>query len=162
MITVRTLISLLVLLLSLVPGQAQTTTSADVSGQQTLRIGTEGAYPPFNYVKADGSLVGFDIAMTKELCRRIGAKCTFTAYEWPALVPTLLSGQIDAISASMSITQRRKEIVAFTDKYFQAGVRFATCRSGRFQFTDTGLRGKTIGVQTATTSSTFISRAFPS
>ena len=95
--------------LTLGVGQAQ---------DKVLKIGTEGAYPPFNNLTADGKLEGFDIDIAKALCDEMKVKCKFVTQDWDGIIPALQAGKFDAIIASMSITAERKEKVDFTNKYY--------------------------------------------
>ena len=119
-----------------------------------IKIGTEGAYPPFNNLEADGSLVGFDIDIAQALCDEMGAECEFVTQDWDGIIPALLAGKFDAIIASMSITEERKERVDFTNKYYNTPPAIAVPKDSDItEATDAGLSGKTIGAQSATTHS---------
>ncbi|WP_317474102.1 transporter substrate-binding domain-containing protein, partial [Cronobacter sakazakii] len=72
---------------------------------QHLRIGTDPTYAPFESKNAQGELVGFDIDLAKELCKRIQTQCSFTEQPLDALIPSLKAKKIDAIMSSLSITE---------------------------------------------------------
>jgi len=140
---------------------AATQASAD-GWDKAVRVATEGAYPPFNSYDANNNLVGFDIDITAALCAKIKVECTIVAQDWDGIIPGLLANKYDAIIASMSITEERKKKVAFTAKYYQSPPRFAAAKSAGV--TDTSpeaLKGKTIGVQSATTHANYIEKFYP-
>ena len=103
-----------------------------------LRIGVEGAYPPFSEIGTDGKLKGFDIDIAHALCERMKANCTLVQAEFDALIPGLRAKKIDAIVASMSITPERKKSVDFSDKYYQTPARMLARADAKFDVSKTG------------------------
>jgi len=119
-------------------------------------IGTEGAYPPFNNLQADGTLTGFDIDIAKALCEEMKAECTFVTQDWDGIIPALQAKKFDAIVASMSITAERKEKVDFTDKYYNTPPAIAVPKDSAItEATEAGLDGKILGAQASTTHSNY-------
>jgi lysine-arginine-ornithine-binding protein len=126
-----------------------------------MRIGVEGAYPPFSWKEADGSLKGFDIDIAHALCKEMGHTCTLVEQDWDGMIPALLAKKFDAIVASMSITDERKKRVDFTTKYYNTPARLVSKESAGLAGTAKGLAGKRIGVQRGTTHQCFAEKAFP-
>ncbi len=121
-----------------------------------VRIGTEGAYPPFNNLEADGSLVGFDIDIARALCEEMNAECEFITQDWDGIIPALQAGKFDAIIASMSITEERMEKVDFTNKYYNTPPAVAVPKDSDINGSSPeDLAGKVIGVQGSTTHSNY-------
>lgn len=119
-----------------------------------LKIATEGAYRPFNYVKPDGSLAGFDVDIAHALAKEMGLdkdEYELVIQEWDGMIPGLLARKFDVIVASMSITDKRKEAVAFTEPYYYETGSFVAKEGADLEISKQGLKGKTVGVQTATT-----------
>lgn len=121
-----------------------------------IRIGTEGAYPPFNMVDKNGDLKGFDIDISEALCKAAGLEYELVVQDWDGLIPGLLAKKYDAIIASMSITEERKQKVAFTDKYYLTPAKFVAAKGAGIEISKDGLKGKTVGVQRATTHENFV------
>ena len=135
--------------------------TASVSAGEELRIGVEGAYPPFSWKEADGSLKGFDIDITFALCEKMGRECTLVEQDWDGMIPALLARKYDAIVASMSITEERKKRVDFTAKYYNTPARFVAAEGSDLDVSPAGLAGKAVGVQRGTTHQCFMEKLFP-
>lgn len=124
--------------------------------EQMLRIIIAGNYPPFIFTDATGALTGFEIDLTNALCAVIAMRCEYTDTPFEETIPSLIAGRGDAIVASMSITEERKKLVAFTDRYYRTPIEFAAIRGFERPVTPEGLRGLRIGVERATTSETYL------
>lgn len=129
--------------------------SALAAVPKTLRIGTDPTYAPFESKNAQGQLVGFDIDLANEICKRIQAKCTFVESDFDALIPSLKAKKIDAIISSLSITAKRQEEIAFSDKLYAANARLIAPKGSKIQPTLESLKGKTIGLLQGTTQETY-------
>ena len=129
---------------------------------KTIRIGVEGAYPPYSQTEADGTVTGFDIDIANALCAEMGAKCTLVKQDWDGMIPALMARKFDAIIATMDITEERKKKIAFTNKYQHVPARFAALKGTDYQATDAFMKGKRVGVQRATSMDLYISDNFPS
>lgn len=92
--------------------------TAGMGMAQTVRIATEGAYPPYNLVNDKGEVDGFEVELGNELCKRAELQCTWVKNDWDSIIPNLNSGNYDAIMAGMSITEERKKSVAFSQNYY--------------------------------------------
>ncbi|ASY63247.1 Lysine-arginine-ornithine-binding periplasmic protein precursor [Sinorhizobium sojae CCBAU 05684] len=129
--------------------------SAMAEGEKVV-IGTEGAYPPFNNLEADGTLTGFDIDIAKALCEEMKVECTFVTQEWDGAIPALIAKKYDAFIASMSITEERKEKVDFTNKYYNTPPALVVPKDSPItEATEAALDGKTLGAQSSTTHSNY-------
>lgn len=97
---------------------ATTATAAFAAGHETVvRMGTEGAYPPFNYLDDNGEVAGFERELGDELCARAELTCEWVTNEWDSIIPNLVSGNYDTIIAGMSITDEREEVIDFSTPY---------------------------------------------
>jgi polar amino acid transport system substrate-binding protein len=86
--------------------------------QKTVRMGTEGAYEPYNFINDKGEIDGFERELGDKLCEMAGYKCEWVKNDWDSIIPNLMSGNYDTIMAGMSITDERKEKIDFTQNYF--------------------------------------------
>ncbi|TYL44012.1 MULTISPECIES: lysine/arginine/ornithine ABC transporter substrate-binding protein ArgT [Dickeya] len=125
--------------------------SAFAEVPKNIKIGTDPTYAPFESKDASGQLVGFDIDLAKELCKRIQANCTFVESDFDALIPSLKAKKIDAIISSLSITEKRQQEIAFTDKLYAANARLIAKKGSPIQPTLEALKGKRVGVLQAST-----------
>ena len=89
-----------------------------IGGDDVVKIGTEGAYPPYNVINDDGEVDGFERELGDELCRRANLECVWVTNEWDTIIPNLVAGKYDTIMAGMSITDERDETIDFTQPYF--------------------------------------------
>ncbi|RKF14816.1 amino acid ABC transporter [Roseovarius spongiae] len=85
--------------------------------QDTIRLGTEGAYPPFNFINDAGEVDGFERELGDELCKRAELSCVWVTNDWDSIIPNLVSGNYDTIMAGMSITDERDAVIDFTQNY---------------------------------------------
>ena len=134
---------------------------ASSASAQTVRIGTEGAYPPFNSIDSDGNLVGFDIDIANALCEAAKLQCEFVVQDWDGMIPGLLAKKYDAIIASMSITEERKQKVDFTGRYYNTPAKFVAPKGKNYDVSPEGLNGLSVAVQRATTHENFLRDNFP-
>ena len=102
--------------------------SVSVANAKSIRIGTEGAYPPWNNLNSAGELEGAEIDFGIEACKRMGVECEWVTQDWDGIIPALLNGKYDIIIAGMSITEERKQKVNFTTGYMTDGARFAVLK----------------------------------
>ena len=140
--------------------EAQQAAAPAPAAMEVLRVGVEGAYPPFSFVDKDGALGGFDIDIAYALCAEMQMKCELITQDWDGIIPALLAKKYDAIIASMSITEERKQKVAFSNRYYQSPARFIHKKGATEAISVEGLAGKHVGVQRGTVSDRFITGTF--
>ena len=116
------------IILTVLIGLLLTSASVFAKDWSKIRIVTEGAYPPFNYVNKSGELEGFEIDLITVFCEELKADCTLSAQDWDGIFPALLARKYDAVIASVSITEERKKRFYFSEKYFDTPTRFVAKR----------------------------------
>jgi len=121
------------------------TAGAAMAQSETVRIGTEGAYAPFNFINDAGEIDGFEKELGDELCVRAELTCEWVKNDWDSIIPNLVSGNYDAIMAGMSITDERDEVIDFTQNYTPPSDSSFVAASE-----DVDLEGGVIAAQTAT------------
>jgi polar amino acid transport system substrate-binding protein len=125
---------------------AMTATVAFAAGHgQTVRMGTEGAYPPYNFINDAGEVDGFERELGDELCARAELTCEWVKNDWDSIIPNLVSGNYDTIIAGMSITAERDEVIDFTQNYYPPTASAYVALSA-----DADIMGGVVAAQTAT------------
>lgn len=125
-------------------------------GGDKVRIGTEGAYPPFNMIEKDGKVTGFDVDIALALCEKMAVECEVVTSSWDGIIPALNARKFDFLAASMSITDERKEAVDFTEPYYTNGLQFVARKGQDFSTDKAALKGKVVGAQRATIAGTWL------
>jgi octopine/nopaline transport system substrate-binding protein len=115
--------------------------AAQAKDWKKVVIATEGAYAPYNMHAPDGKLIGFEIDLANDVCKRVNLECEFVAQDWNGIIPGLTAGKYDAIMSGMSITPKRLEVIDFTRPYSNAPTTFAVAKGGPLaNMPGTGLR----------------------
>lgn len=128
--------------------------TAGVAMADTIRMGTEGAYPPYNFINDDGKLDGFEIVLGNELCKRAELTCEFVQNDWDSIITNLNSSNYDTIIAGMSITDERKEVIDFTQNYTPPSNSAYLAMSE-----DVDLKGGVVATQAATIQAGYIAES---
>ena len=134
--------------------------AADAYAQDKLKLATEGTYPPWNYRDPSGKLVGWDIEIGYALCERMKAQCEFVAQEWDGIIPGLNAKKFDLIVASMGITAKRKEQVAFSNRYKDTISTFVAKKGVIKDTSVDALAGKRIGVQRGSIQHDYLTKTY--
>jgi len=130
---------------------AMTASMALADGHSVVRMGTEGAYAPWNFLNDAGEVDGFERELGDELCARAELTCEWVTNEWDSIIPNLVSGNYDTIIAGMSVTAERDEVIDFTQAYTPADPSSYLALSA-----DTEVEGGVIAAQTGTIQASFI------
>lgn len=120
--------------------------SAFAALPQNVRIGTDTTYAPFSSKDAKGDFIGFDIDLGNEMCKRMQVKCTWVGSDFDALIPSLKAKKIDVIISSLSITEKRQQEIAFSNKLYAADSRLIAAKGSPIKPTLDSLKGKHVGV----------------
>ena len=127
--------------------------TAGLAHAQTIRMGTEGAYPPYNFINDAGEVDGFERELGDELCKRAELTCEWVTNEWDSIIPNLVSGNYDTIIAGMSITDERDKVIDFTQAYIPPAASAYVALSA-----DADLKG-VVAAQTATIQAGYIAES---
>ena len=141
----------------------------------------EGGYPPWNLTDSSGKIVGFEVDLANDLCKRAGVECKIIAQDWDGMIPGLKAGKFDVIMDGMSITDDRKKEIDFSKPYAAPPAAFMAAKDSAvakalgagkvvnsvkdpkaadaaIKAVQAALKGKTIGVQSSTTHANFASK----
>ncbi|WP_350404618.1 transporter substrate-binding domain-containing protein [Pseudomonas sp. W17] len=124
---------------------------ASTAQAETLKIATEGAYPPFNYVDSNNQLHGFDVDIANALCKQMQVECQIVAQDWEGIIPALLAKKYDAVVASMIATDERKKKIAFSNHYYRTPLSVAVAKDSDISDAQTNFKGRTVGAQASST-----------
>lgn len=127
---------------------------------EKIVLAADAEYPPFQYKNDSGEIVGFDVEITMLACEAAGLTCEFTAQAWDGLIPGLLVGKYDAISASMTATPTRREQVSFTDKLYVAPSQFLVPQGSDLDVSVEGMAGKSIAAQLSSEQAEYLERNY--
>ncbi len=128
---------------------------------QEVKVGIAAeAYPPFASPDASGNWVGWEVDIINAVCAAGQMQCVITPVAWDGIIPSLTSGQIDVIMASMSITDERKQTIDFSDKYYNTPTVIVGTKGVEMAPTAEGLAGKIIGVQASTVHAAYVEKHF--
>jgi polar amino acid transport system substrate-binding protein len=106
--------------ITLMLGALALSATAALADGHAVRMGTEGAYPPYNFINDAGEVDGYEREVGDEICKRAGLACSWVTNDWDGIIPNLVAGNYDTIIAGMSITDERDEVIDFTQEYFPA------------------------------------------
>ena len=126
------------------------TAATDTASSDTLRMGTNATFPPYEFVGDDGQVTGIDADIAAAIADKLGMTLEITDMEFDSLIPALGSDTIDVVLAGMTVTPERQESVDFSDSYAK-GVQVIIVKDGSDIASPDDLEGKSIGVQTGTT-----------
>lgn len=127
--------------------------------QDTLRVGTEGAYAPWNLVNDAGELTGFEIDLANAICEETGMTCEIVQNDWDSIIPNLVAGNYDVIMAGMSITEERLETINFTQDYYPPDPsKYIVATGTEIDFEN--MSGIRIGVQSNTIQAAYVEENF--
>ncbi|WP_293761786.1 ABC transporter substrate-binding protein [uncultured Aquitalea sp.] len=115
-----------------------------------VRFGVDASYAPFEAKAPDGKLVGFDIDLGTEICKRLNAKCVWVENDFDGMIPALKAKKFDGVLSSMSITEARMKEIAFSAKLFNTPTRMVAKKGSGLMPTAASLKGKRVGVEQGT------------
>ena len=126
-----------------------------IGGSDVVKMGTEGAYPPYNFINDNGEVDGFERELGDQLCQKAELQCSWVTNDWDSIIPNLVAGDYDTILAGMSITDERDEVIDFTQPYIPPSPSVYVARAGAGDEVVTG----TVAAQVATIQADYLSQS---
>ncbi len=126
---------------------------------ETLTMGTNASFPPYEYVDDNGKIVGIDAEIAQAIADKLGMKLEIKDMEFDSLIPAVKANSIDLVLAGMTVTDERKQSVNFSDSY-STGVQVVIVKENSEIKTVDDLKGKKIGVQAGTTGDSYCTTDF--
>ncbi|WP_375688572.1 transporter substrate-binding domain-containing protein [Pseudooceanicola sp. LIPI14-2-Ac024] len=146
----------------LLAGAAMTAIGTAATAAETVKLGIAAEpYPPFTVPDAAGNWTGWEIEMAMAFCEAAELECVVTPVAWDGIIPALTSGKIDMIVGSMSITEERKQVIDFSDKYYNTPTSVIAEQGSGIEPTNESLAGKTLGIQGSTIHENYAEKHFP-
>ncbi|MDF2620552.1 MAG: transporter substrate-binding protein [Xanthobacteraceae bacterium] len=126
-----------------------------------IKIATDATFPPFESIDANGKLVGYDIELMQGVCEAAKLDCDIFNAAWDGMIPGLINGKYDALISQLTVTEKRRQVIAFSDIYNRPIFRFVAKKGTSFEISPDGLAGKTVAVQTGTPMDAYVTSHFP-
>ncbi|MFZ1469819.1 MAG: transporter substrate-binding domain-containing protein [Paracoccaceae bacterium] len=136
------------------------TAGAAMAEQVKIGIASE-PYPPFASLDSSGVWGGWEVEIANAICAAEKMDCVITPVAWDSIIPSLTGSQIDAIFASMSITEERMQTIDFSDKYYNSAAVIVAPKGSDLAATPEGLAGKILGIQASTIHQAYALKYFP-
>lgn len=150
----RRLLSAAAIALALAAGTASAQTGEKVT------VATDATFPPFESIDKDGKLVGYDIDLMTAVCEAAELDCVISNAAWEGMIPGLISGKYDALISQLTVTDKRRKVIAFSDIYSHPIFRFVAASDADLTITPEGLADKTIAVQRGTPMDAYVTRVY--
>lgn len=124
---------------AVITGMLVATGPSQAKDYKSITIATEGSYAPYNFKDAGGKLIGFDIDLGNDLCKRMDIECKFVEQAWDGIIPSLTAGRYDAIMAAMGIQPAREKVISFSRPYLLTPMTFVTTADSPLLKTQTSI-----------------------
>ena len=124
------------------------------SDSNTIKMITEATFPPYEFLRGQ-EIVGIDVEICRAVAQKLGKEFQAETVDFDSVIPAVISGKADLAAAGITITEDRKKNVDFSIPYVKTGIVVISKKSNPFKDV-AQLKGKKIGVQSGTTSETYV------